>query len=566
MAGTRRPRVCHVVSTSAGARWMAEQLRCLRDHHGWDVTAVVSGAEGPLIDLLRDEGIPYHVEPGFCFLDSASSVLRIPALVWRLARYFRANRFDVVQSHLLFATLPTRFAAWLAGTPARLTMYPSPYHLDVPKTRWMDRLSWWMESRLVASCQYTYDLIRQHGVDPQRLALIYYGVDAHRYDPANIAPIDLASEFGWPAATPVIAKVAYFYPRQPAGDWTPEVVRGKNTKAFEDLIDAMPMVLAAFPDAKLLLVGGAWGEAGLVYQEEMKDRVRQKNLGESVIFTGFRTDVNRILCSADVTVQAAIYENVGGVVESLLMARPTVATAVGGMVDCVVDGKTGVLTRSSDPADLARGINSLLANPAQAAVLGANGRRLMLERFTLQRTGSDLDALYRELLSQRTRQSPYGITATLLRSLVGLPLLAWFILRVAYRDFYLPAHWPTHRNRVQDILAMPFLFDLYLARLYAKRRGQEAEDSASRLPPRIRWANRKITARHLLRKWAVEIPLHGRVAVNRVASFVRWKVVAPLTLSRLVLSRATRFVLWRVLQIGRWRALIRRICLQGRRS
>jgi hypothetical protein len=97
----------------------------------------------------------------------------------------------------------------------------------------------------------------------------------------------------------------------------------------------------------------------------------------------------------DVSVQASLNENLGGTIESLLMARPTVATRVGGMVDSVIDGRTGILVRPEDPEDLARGMIELIRDRERAAALGRAGRELMLSKFTLSTTVPALVAIYR---------------------------------------------------------------------------------------------------------------------------------------------------------------------------
>src|SRR5205814_808808 len=113
-------------------------------------------------------------------------------------------------------------------------------------------------------------------------------------------------------------------------------------------------------------------------------------LQDNVIFTGFRSDVPQVYRDLDVSVQPSLNENLGGTIESLLMECPTVATRVGGLTESVVDGETGVSVNPGDPADLARGILSLLRDPQAARTLGKVGRARMLARFTLQRTVADL--------------------------------------------------------------------------------------------------------------------------------------------------------------------------------
>lgn len=551
--GSRRLKVCHLVSSTNGARWVVDQLSWLRDHYGHDVTAVVGGVSGPLIDMLKDAGIRTHVEPGFAAYDGVVSVLRVPVAIWRLGRFLRRERFDVVQSHLVFAMIITRFAAWCADVPVRLAMYASPYHLDVPRTLWMDRLMWWMDTRLIASCRYTDDLLARYGVPEQRRALIYYGPNDTLYNPATTPPLDLRAEFGWPASTRVVVMIAYFYARLSDNDWVPPVIRGKDSKGFEDLIRATPAILAECPDTRIVLVGAGWSAPGTAFMDEMKQLVVDLGFADRIVFTGYRRETNAILRGADVAVQAALYENVGGVIESLMMACPTVATAVGGMVDCVRDGQTGVLVRPSDPADLARGITHLLRDPVQARVLADNGRRLMLERFSLARTCRDLDALYRLERSAR-RRSFYNPLVSLGRCIVGLPVLALFVSRVAYRDFYLPQHWPVHRywlkRRVvaatdRDTYLRPVCSGLVLLAVGIRTSLNAMEQAfgfrlvwllprpSAPLPLRIRVANRWVTWRLTVARHLIELPMYVRMYRDQLVSWIGrhspgWGIMARL--------------------------------------
>ena len=76
------------------------------------------------------------------------------------------------------------------------------------------------------------------------------------------------------------------------------------------------------------------------------------------------------------------------------MERPTVATRVGGMPEAVRHEETGLLVPPADAPALAAAIERLLGDRAEARRLATAGRALMLERFTLRRTGSDLAAAY----------------------------------------------------------------------------------------------------------------------------------------------------------------------------
>jgi glycosyltransferase involved in cell wall biosynthesis len=434
-----RIKLCHVAATNEGATWMFEQLRELRDRFDYDVVAVVSGNRGRLIDKLESENIRYHVADFAAGPAPLREALAMPLALIKLAFFFRRERFDVVQHHIFISMRIARPAAWLADVPVRLSMIAGPFHLQARTSRWIERLTYWMDTQLIPSCQASAVLCRDMGIPDQNLApVIYYSPDERKFDPATIAPADIRTQFGWPADTPLVCMVAFFYPRLSTGSWVPDGAKGRGIKGHGDLVKAAPIILQEFPDTKFLLVGSGWGEAGEKYREEVKALVRHMKLESSIVFLEFREDANRILRTADVAVQPSLNENLGGTLEALMMECPTVATRIGGLVDSVREGETGVLVNPSDPKDLARGIIELLRDRGKARVLGKAGRRLMLDQFTLQHTVRGLDSLYKALLENRTRRLAFHNPIVFLgRLFLGAPLFAFMAFRLFIVDGYL---------------------------------------------------------------------------------------------------------------------------------
>src|SRR5215471_8984015 len=425
----KRKKICHLVCSSEGATWMFEQLRELRDKYGYEVVAVVLAHEGKLIDKLRSEKIRYHVTHFATGAASIRSILLLPFSVLKLAWFFRRERFDVVQSHVFATTITARPAAWIADVPVRLAMIASPFHLEARLSRYLEQATSFMETMLIPTCESARTLCQQLGIPWQRLApVIYYGPDQRNFDPQTIAPANLREDFGWPEDTLVITNVAYFYHRMPGSRWIPPEVHGRGHKGHEDLVKAVPRVLEQFPRAKFLLVGSGWGPKGEAYLDEIKTMVRDLGLEDTVIFTGYRADANRILRASTVAVQAALNENLGGTIEALLMECPTVATRVGGMIDAVRDGETGVLVNPSNSRDLARGIIALLRDEENAKALGRAGRAWMLSRFTLKHTVDDLANLYERLMAQEAG-AHFRISKSIARCLVGAPIFLFIVMK-----------------------------------------------------------------------------------------------------------------------------------------
>jgi trehalose synthase len=96
--------------------------------------------------------------------------------------------------------------------------------------------------------------------------------------------------------------------------------------------------------------------------------------------------VNAIQRHATLVVQKSLAEGFGlTVAEAMWKARPVVASAVGGIVDQIVDGESGLLHEPDDFDAFATHVSFLLRSPADCARLGANGRRRVAERFLADR-------------------------------------------------------------------------------------------------------------------------------------------------------------------------------------
>jgi glycosyltransferase involved in cell wall biosynthesis len=178
-----RTRVCHIAATTEGAAWVFEQLRDLRDRYGYDVSAILSGEQGGLVEKFRTAGIPIHAV-SFDFT-SSTDLLSLPRKVLALLRLLRRERFDIIQTHLFHSMIIGRISAWFADVPIRFSMIAGPFHLEAYTPRWIDRWTCWLDTAIIASCQYTRSLYRKIGVPARRLEVIYYGPDERKFDPAR---------------------------------------------------------------------------------------------------------------------------------------------------------------------------------------------------------------------------------------------------------------------------------------------------------------------------------------------------------------------------------------------
>lgn len=381
-----------MAATPSGAPWMVALLEEQR-RRGHDVSAVIAGSDGTLAPILAGLGIPFEVFPFGLF---GRGVLGASLQGLRLVRLLRRLRADVVQTHLFPSIVLGRVATWVADVPLRYSMIPGPYYLECPVLGDLEAGTAWADTRVIASCERTRELYAERGVPPERVDLVYYGVDPERFDPARADGARVRRELGIPPEAPVVGLVAYFYPKVPDAPTSPPHLVGLGIKGHDVLLAAVPEVLRHVPDAVFLLVGGGWGAGGDELLGETRSLAERLGVAHAVRFTGERRDVADVLASLDVALQCSRSENLGGAIEALLMARPLVVTRVGGLVDAVKDGETGLVVPPDDPASLAGAIVRLLSDRGLAERLGNSGRAFMAERFSLARTVDDLERIFRE--------------------------------------------------------------------------------------------------------------------------------------------------------------------------
>jgi glycosyltransferase involved in cell wall biosynthesis len=167
------------------------------------------------------------------------------------------------------------------------------------------------------------------------------------------------------------------------------VGRLSREKGLMDLLEAWRLIP---PDQAVLFVVGPdmndhlWnvGPAARVF-------VEQHGLGASVRFLGSRTDVVPLLRAADLLIQPSHFEAQGlSAVEALACGVPVIASAVGGLLDFVVDNENGKLCPPHDPPALAAALRATiddrllrqsLAARARASVAAEYDERIVFARF-----------------------------------------------------------------------------------------------------------------------------------------------------------------------------------------
>lgn len=170
-----------------------------------------------------------------------------------------------------------------------------------------------------------------------------------------------------------------------------------HQKGFDLALAAFAALTRCFRGARLLVAGDGPARPAL------ERHSAALGLTGAVDFLGWISPeaVPALINQATLVVVPSRHEAFGGVAaEAALMARPVVATRVGGLPEVITHRATGLLVEPEDPAALADAIAFLLSHPETAEQFGQAGRRQAQERFALEPYVDAYDALYRRLTAR----------------------------------------------------------------------------------------------------------------------------------------------------------------------
>lgn len=227
-------------------------------------------------------------------------------------------------------------------------------------------------------------ILESYGVS-ENVTLIHRGVDEESFRPDAVEPErlqHLLDDWKIPKEGPVIMLPGRF-------------TRLKGQHLFiESLAQLKTRNFLA------VLVGDADENPG--YSAELKELIRKNRLEDNIRFAGHCSDMAAAYLVADIVVSATTGtpESFGRVaVEAMAMGKPVLATAHGGSLEIIEDGKTGWLVPPSDAEKMAATVELALSQAAKWPELGKNGRQRVKENFTVTKMCTRTLDLYNQLLA-----------------------------------------------------------------------------------------------------------------------------------------------------------------------
>ena len=353
-----------------GTETQAVELAQRLDPARYGVTVGCLRREGPLLDRVAARGLPIvHVDIGRG-IDSPSGALA----VLRLARFLRRGSFEILHAHDLWSNLVGMSAVVIARVPVRITSQRDLSH-DAWYGTYRRRILRFLQARssvvLTNASAIRDGLIAQDRIPAEKVCVIYNGVDLTRLQRARA---NREKFFPGSAGKKLVVLVGNMI-SDVKGHWT--------------LISAAPAIVEAFPRTQFVFVGD--GQRRPAFEQE----VAARGLSSHFLFLGRRNDVPEILASCDIAVLPSLAEGLpNAVLEYMAAGLPVVASALGGNLEVIQDGLTGLLVPPEDAGSLAAALLRLLEDEYLAELLAKAGREHVTSRFSFDRLVAETENLY----------------------------------------------------------------------------------------------------------------------------------------------------------------------------
>jgi glycosyltransferase involved in cell wall biosynthesis len=376
-------RIVHIIESlrpGGAEQLLLTSLRHL-DRHRFDSDVVALWAPLDIALDIEALDIPVH---HLGLTDRAQWWRALP----RLVAHYRRVMPDIVHTHLRWGNVYGRLAAIVARVPAIVsTLHNLDYSFWPPQTR-LSKLVRFVDGVtarhfatgfVAVSAAVRDDYRASLGLDVRRVDVIHNYVERLGMHRPAASRADVLAEFGWTTKTFVLLNVG----------------RLAREKGHMHVIGAMPAIMAAAPEARLLIVGDGPDEA------QLRAEIQRLGLDDVVMLPGKRRDVANLLAAADVFVFPSIAEGFGiAAVEAMAAGVPVIVTRAGGLAEIVEDGVTGLVVPTADPVAIAAAVIRLYGDASLRQRLVERARASAFARFTAEAGVARLQEFYNKLAAQ----------------------------------------------------------------------------------------------------------------------------------------------------------------------
>ena len=305
--------------------------------------------------------------------------------ILKLSKLLKAYRISILHTIFPQSDIIGAIAAKVAGTPIvvsslegrvvptdspmlKKTIYKTIYRL---LTNRFDKIIAISAATKSEFCECTH-------VPPHKVQVIHSGIDWQKFllssHQQNFPPLQ---EIGH---VPVVATLSTLAP----------------VKGLEYFVEAVPLILNHMPQTQFVIAGDG------TERLRLEDMVLHLGLSSKVHFLGWISNTASLLKAIDALVLCSLSEGIPWtILEALSLAKPVIATRVGGIPEVIEHGVTGLLVEPRNSRAIADAVISILLDSKKAKAIGQAGYKKIKSHFTVEREVKDLENLYYMLLRNR---------------------------------------------------------------------------------------------------------------------------------------------------------------------
>lgn len=289
-----------------------------------------------------------------------------------LARIFRRHKVQLLHTHHTPAFVDSTIGARLANVPVLINTDHCKNYPIARRWMYLERGASFLADAIVAVSNHTREeLIQYEQIQSDKVQVIYNGIDVKLV--RNELPARLRAELGIETGDIVVGTAG----------------RLEQQKGLDLFIAAMPGILQRLPRTRFVIVGGG------SLEQSLKDQTKRLNVAHRTIFTGSRFDAVDIVHLFDCFVSTSNFEGMPmALLEAMALAKPIVATAVGGVPEVVLDDYNGKLIQERNPRLVSDAVVHVVASEARLKNLASNSRRRYEEHFTARTMVRAYEQLY----------------------------------------------------------------------------------------------------------------------------------------------------------------------------
>ena len=362
----------------------------------------------PYMQYFKDKGYEVHVACGsgspppcvdrhyeFPFERSPFKLKNLKC--YRLLKgIIDSDYYDVIHCHTPVASVLTRLAARKTrkkGTVVVYTAHGFHFYHGAPRIsgylfrvveKWLCRFT----DILITINTEDFTAAKKHGFNPARgiYKVPGVGVDISRFLPQTAESKETNRMRN---GISLDSFVLIF-----AGEYS----RDKNQTM---LLEAVSMLKNAIPQILLLLPGRG------PLQSELELAAVSMGITDNVWLMGYRTDMDKLLCTADVAVSSSVREGLGiNLVEAMATGLPVVATRIRGHADLITDGENGFLVEPRNACEMTDRLLELYHSPQLRSAMGDRALN-MIKPYLLESAKAAMCRIY-DSVTEHLAQNPDG--------------------------------------------------------------------------------------------------------------------------------------------------------------